>query len=150
MRKAGQSVWLVDCQLTAKYAYPVNFLAYWKAGEKDPWLLATNLVSPQATRQAYQRRMWIEETFGDMKSNGFDLERTHLRHFSRLSRLTLAVVLLYVWLLALGSRVIKSGQRNLVDRSDRRDHSLFRIGRNMAERLITNGENLKISFVFYS
>ena len=150
VQNAGRSVWLEDCRLTAKYAYPVNFLAYWKPGENDPWLLATNLKSSQATRKAYQRRMWIEEAFGDMKSNGFDLESTHLRHFSRLSRLTLAVVLLYVWLLAFGSQVIKSGQRHLVDRSDRRDHSLFRIGRNMAERLITNGENLKISFVLYS
>jgi len=150
LQKAGQTIWLEGVLLTAKYAYPVNFLAYWKPGEKLPWLLATNLESPLATRKAYQRRMWIEESFGDMKSNGFDLESTHLRHFSRLSRLTLAVVLLYVWLLAFGSRVIKSGQRHLVDRSDRRDHSLFRIGRNMAERLITNGEKLKISFVFYS
>ena len=149
VQKAGQSVWLQDCRLTAKYAYPVNFLAYWKPGEKDPWLLATNLECPRATRKAYRRRMWIEESFGDMKSNGFDLECTHLRHFSRLSRLTLAVILLYVWLLAFGSQVIKSGLRHLVDRNDRRDLSLFRIGRNMVERLITNGENLKISFVFY-
>jgi hypothetical protein len=150
VQKAGQSVWLQDGQLTAKYAYPVNFLAYWKPGEQDPWLLATNLESPRATRKAYARRMWIEESFGDLKSNGFDLESTHLRHFARLARLTLAVILLYVWLLAFGSQVIKSGRRHLVDRNDRRDYSLIRIGRNMAERLITNGENLKISFVFYS
>ena len=65
--------------------------------------------------------MWIEETFGDMKGNGFDLESTHLRHFQRLSRLTLAVVLLYVWLVAFGSQVIKSSRRYLVDRRDRRD-----------------------------
>ena len=145
VKKPGQTQWLEACLLTAKYAYPVNFLAYWKTGEKDPWLLATNLICPQATRKAYSRRMWIEETFGDMKSNGFDLESTHLRHFLRLSRLTLAVVLLYVWLLAFGSQVIKSGQRYLVDRRDRRDHSIFRIGRNMAERRIKNGTKLQIS-----
>jgi hypothetical protein len=149
VKKPGQSQWLEDVLLTAKYAYPVNFLAYWKPGEKDPWLLATNLASSQATIKAYRRRMWIEETFGDMKRNGFDLERTHLRHFLRLSRLTLAVVLLYVWLVAFGSQVIKSGQRRLVDRSDRRDLSVFRIGRNMAERRITNGSKLIISFVLY-
>lgn len=148
--KPGQSNWLPACQLTAKYAYVVNVLAYWKPGEKEPWLLATNLASPQATRQAYRRRMWIEETFGDLKSNGFDLESTHLRHFLRLSRLTLAVVLLYVWLIAFGSQVIKAGQRYLVDRSDRRDHSIFRIGRNMVERLLTNGSKLQISFSLYS
>jgi len=60
VQKPGQSQWLEACLLTAKYAYPVNFLAYWKPGEKDPWLLATNLTGPQATRQAYARRMWIE------------------------------------------------------------------------------------------
>jgi hypothetical protein len=150
VHKPGQCQWLEACLLTAKYAYLVNFLAYWKPGEKDPWLLATNLVCPQATRQAYKRRMWIEETFADMKGNGFDLESTHLRHFLRLSRLTLAIVLLYVWLVAFGSQVIKSGHRHLVDRRDRRDHSIFRIGRNMVERLITNGSKIHISFVLYS
>jgi hypothetical protein len=148
--KPGQSLWLEACLLTAKYGYSVSFLGYWKPGEKDPWLLATNLDCPKATRKAYQRRMWIEETFGDMKGNGFDLESTHLRHFLRLSRLTLAVVLLYVWLVAFGSQVIKSGKRRLVDRRDRRDHSIFRIGRNMLERLISNGSKLHISFVLYS
>ena len=145
----GHSQWLEACLLTAKYAYPVNFLAYWKPCEKEPWLLATNLTSPQATRRAYFRRMWIEETFGDLKKNGFDLESTHLHHFLRLSRLTLAVVLLYVWLVACGSQVIKSGQRSLVDRSDRRDFSIFRIGRNMVERLLTNGSKLRFSLVLY-
>jgi hypothetical protein len=148
--KPGQSQWLEAGLLTAKYAYPVNFLAYWKPGEKEPWLLATNLSSPQATRQAYHRRMWIEETFGDLKGHGFDLESTHIRHFLRLSRLTLAVVLLYFWLVAFGSQVIKSGQRYLVDRSDRRDYSIFRIGRNMVERLLTNASKLQISFTLYS
>jgi hypothetical protein len=149
VKKPGQSRWLEAALLTAKHAYSLNFLAYWKPGEKDPWLLATNLTSSQATLKAYRRRMWIEETFGDMKSNGFDLENTHLRHFLRLSRLTLAVILLYVWLVAFGSQVVKSGQRHLVDRRDRRDLSIFRIGRNMVERLISNGSTLNISFVFY-
>jgi hypothetical protein len=35
-------------------------------------------------------------------------------------------------------------------RRDRRDHSIFRIGRNMAERLIKNGSKLHISFILYS
>ena len=81
-----------------------------------------------------------------MKRNGFNFESTRLRHFLRLSRLTLAVVLLYVWLVAFGSQVIKRGQRRLVDRPDRRDFSIFRIGRNMAERQIANGSKFNISF----
>jgi hypothetical protein len=38
--------------------------------------------------------MWIEEMFADFKGHGFDLESTQLRHFERLSRLTLAVAML--------------------------------------------------------
>jgi hypothetical protein len=149
VHKPGQEVWLEGCRLTAKHLYPVNLLAYWKPGEKEPWLLATDLSDPHAVLKGYRLRMWIEETFGDLKRNGFDLESTHLRNFLRLSRLTLAVVLLYVWLVALGSKVIKSGQRRLVDRNDRRDFSIFRIGRNMIERQLSNEEPLSISLVFY-
>lgn len=146
----GQQVWLEGCCLTAKHLYRVNLLAYWQPGEDEPWLLATNLPDPQTTLKAYRVRMWIEETFGDLKGHGFDLESTHLRNFLRLSVLTLAVILLYVWLLAFGSQVIKSGQRRLVDRNDRRDYSLFRIGRNMAERLLINGLQLRLSLTFYT
>lgn len=130
----GAHAWLPQARLTQKWSYHTNLLAYWAPGEKEPWLLATNLPSPRATLQAYARRMWIEELFGDLKQHGFDLEATHLRHFLRLSRLTLAVCLLYVWLVLTGRRVIKSGLRHLVDRRERRDLSLFRIGWDFMER----------------
>jgi hypothetical protein len=144
--QAGDSVWLASARLTQRHAYRVNLLAYWKPGEVEPWLLATNLATSQATRRAYRRRMWVEETFGDLKKHGFDLETTHLRHFLRLSRLTLLAALLYLWLISLGSRVIKCGQRRLVDRSDRSDLSIFRIGFSMAERYLTNEQPFSIRF----
>lgn len=147
VNKPGQRVWLSNCALTAKYGYPTNLVAFWKPGEKEPWFLATNFDCLNATLRAYRLRMWIEEMFGDLKGNGFDLESTHLRHFLRLSRLTLAVALQYVWLLAFGSQVIKSGKRFLVDRRDRRDYSVFRIGRNMIERCLTNGISLRIVLI---
>ena len=97
--------------LTAKEIYPVNLLAYWQVGEQDPWCLTTNLPDLQMTLKAYRRRPWIEEMFGDIKGHGFDLECTMLHHFQRLSRLTLAVMLLYVWLVSKGTRGIRSGKR---------------------------------------
>ena len=39
-----------------------------------------------------------------------------LHNFVRLSRLTLAVALLYVWLISTGTQVIRDGLRHLVDR----------------------------------
>jgi hypothetical protein len=149
VQQPGQSAWLEDVRFTQRFAFPVNLLAYWQPGEKQPWLLATNLATQQQTLTAYRRRMWIEEMFADFKQHGFDLESTHLRHFLRLSRLTLLVALLYLWCVAFGSTIIKRGLRYLVDRSDRRDLSIFRIGRDMIERHLTNGKSLSIRLLPY-
>lgn len=127
----GQRRWLTNVHLTQAHQRPTHFLALWPPGEDEPWLIATNLPTAALTQRHYSRRMWIEEMFGDFKGHGFDLERTCLRHFQRLSRLTLAVALLYVWLVAFGAKTIKAGRRYLVDRRDRRDLSIFRIGLDM-------------------
>jgi len=140
----GQSRWVEGALLTGRSAYPTNLLAYWAPGEEEPWLLATNLSGQGETLHAYRRRMWVEEMFGDMKAHGFDLEKTHLRHFLRLSRLMLAVALLYVWLIAAGTNAIKRGQRRLVDRNDRRDLSIFQIGWRIIDRWLTNGMDIRV------
>jgi hypothetical protein len=136
IERRGERVWLEGALLSRLHAHQTNLLLYWKRGEKEPWLLATNLPSPREALSCYRRRMWIEEMFADFKGHGFDLESTKLRHFARLSRLTLAVAMLYVWLVEHGARVIKRGQRRMVDRSDRRDHSVFRLGCNMLDRCL--------------
>lgn len=141
----GWSLWLGKSYLTETEIYPVNLLAYWARGEKEPWCLATNLPEQRMTLSYYARRMWIEEMFGDLKKHGFDLESTKLRHFLRLSRLTLAVVLLYLWSMAVGTRTIRAGSRHLVDRKDRRDLSLFQIGLRFIERRLSNGLSIGIS-----
>jgi hypothetical protein len=146
---SGQRLWLRDIQLTQKHTHSCHFLAYWRSGEKQPWLLATNLPSSRQAIHQYKIRPWIEEMFGDFKSNGADLEKSRLRHFLRLSRLTLVVALLYVWLVAFGSAVIKRGARHLVDRNDRRDLSIFRIGFDMLERCLINQQHFSIRDVPY-
>jgi hypothetical protein len=90
--------------------------------------------------------MWIEEMFGDLKNNGFDLESTHLRSVFKLHRLTFAVVLLFLELVASGSKIIKNGLRKLVDRPDRCDLSIFRIGLYMRERHLTNSISFVLDF----
>lgn len=143
---AGQSVWIEQGALTLRHAHRTNLLAYWAKGEPQPWLLATNLPNQRATLQAYARRMWIEELFGDLKGHGFDLESTRLRHFLRLSRLMLAVALLYDWLIATGVRAIKNGWRPFVDRKDRVDLSIFQIGLRWIERCLKNSAHFSVSF----
>ncbi len=139
----GQSCWLGRGRLTKEHAFPVNLLAHWEAGEDEAWLLATNLPDRTTTLKTYGYRMRIEEMFGDFKSNGFDLEQTHLRHYARLSRLTLAVALLYSWLIDVGRKIIKNGLRHWVDRATRRDLSIFQIGLRSVDWRMTNGLSIE-------
>jgi hypothetical protein len=146
VKRPGQSVWMAGARLTQRDRRRLNLLAHWAVGEDEPWLLATNLPSRRATLHAYRRRVWLDELFGDLKGHGFDLEASHLRHFQRLSRLTLAVVLLYDWLVTTGVRVIKGGLRHYVDRKDRRDLSIFQIGLRWIERCLKNAHPITMRF----
>lgn len=147
--KAGQTTWLGKGYLSESGIYPVNLLAHWQMGEDEPWCLATNLPDKQMTLKVYARRMWIEEMFGDLKKHGFDLESTMLRHFLRLSRLTLVVALLYVWLVSVGTQTIHAGLRHLVDRKERRDLCIFQIGLRFLERRLVNDLSFRIPVCRY-
>ena len=149
IQKAGQSIWLGQAYLTQSEIYPVNLLVHWKVGEKEPWCLATNFPDKPMALRFYKRRMWIEEMFGDMKKHGFNLESSMLHTFVRLSRLTLAVAILYVWSITIGVRTIHQGQRHLVDRMDRRDLSIFQIGLRFIERKLTNALFVPVSLCSY-
>lgn len=140
----GERRWLTHIELTQHHAHLCNLLALWQRGEKEPWLIATNLPTATLSRLHYSRRMWIEGMFADFKGHGFDLEASRLQHFLHLSRLTLAVALLYVTLIAFGSQTIKNGLRPLVDRKDRRDLSIFRIGFDMLQRILANSLSCSI------
>lgn len=144
--KRGQCVWMGHVSLTQTHACKIHLVIYWKKGEKEPWYLATNQLSGLPAIRLYKRRMWIEEMFGDMKGHGFDLELSRLRTPKRLSRLTLAVCILYVWLVTTGEYVLQNKLNGEVDRTDRQDLSIFRLGWDWLERRFTFDDPIPILF----
>lgn len=138
--------WFPHTLLTEENSLPTNLLGYWADGQAEPWWLATNLSTAADVMALYPYRMWTEEMFGDMKSNGFDLQATHLRNTAKLNRLTLAVSLLYVRLVALGIELTKCGRASEVDRADRRDLSYFRRGVGFLKRCLLLGEPILPGF----
>jgi hypothetical protein len=149
VQKPGQSAWLGQGDLTSHNIYPTNLLAHWEVGEEEPWCLATNLPDRDMTLRCYRRRMWADEFHGDVKKHGFDLESTMLHDILKLSRLTLAVAFLYVWLVSVGGDTIHHGLRHLVDRHDRRDLSIFQIGLRLIQRRLTNGLSVQAPLFSY-
>jgi hypothetical protein len=128
-------------------SYKTNLVVVWRSSEKAPLYLASNQSSIKTTWQLYKRRMWIEEMFGDMKGHGFDLERSRLRHAERLNRLMLAVSLVYIWLVSVGRYVLQHHLADEVDRNDRRDLSIFRLGWDFVERRLALNDPIPMCFI---
>lgn len=143
----GFQLWLVQGNLTRSQAIRSNLLLCWGEQYDHPWYLATNFNSARDTLRHYKRRMWIEELFGDLKGHGFDLCDSRLGTQQRLDRLTLIVCLLYLWIVEMGEQVIRRQQVAWVDRSDRRDLSIFRLGWDWIERRLALNDPLPTSFV---
>lgn len=149
--KEGETRYLGWVRLTTKHDHGwVSMVLHWETGEEEPWYLVTDRPADWRTIRTYKLRMWVEEMYGDMKGNGLDLHTTHLRDLNRLTCLMLGVCLVYTWLVALGSRVVKHGLRRLVDRNDRRDKSYFRIGWDWFERTLNHGKPFRIRFAPYA
>lgn len=122
-------------RLTEKYNAGWFFLVlHWAKGADEPWYLVSDCNDSAFILRRYQRRMWIEEMYGDMKGHGFDLEATHLLHADRIARLMLGICIAFVASICLGAWVVKRGFRSLVDHKSRRDKSYFRIGRDWLQR----------------
>lgn len=148
--KEGQTRIIGWVHLTEKHdAGPFWHTIHWARGEDEPWFLIAD-EQPKANRRQhislYRIRMWTEEMYGDMKGHGFDLEATHLDDVERISRLVLAVCIAFVWLLTLGSRIVKQGLRHFVDVKSRRDKSYFRIGWDWIQRCLRLGRPISLCF----
>lgn len=146
----GQTRFVGAIRFTEKHDYEGAHLAmHWAEGEDEPWYLLSSQPVGRRTLRHYEKRMWTEEMYGDLKGHGVDLEATNLVHAERIDRLMLGACWMYVWLLALGSYVVKRGWRDQVDRKDRRDKSYFRIGWDFVERCLSQGRPLYLRFTPY-
>jgi len=106
----------------------LNVIGWWGTLYEEPIFLVTNIDNPYEACRYYRRRFRIETFFSDQKSRGFHIHKSHLAHPARLSRLLIAACLAYIWMITQGLDVIAAGNSSLIDRTDRIDKSLFRLG----------------------
>lgn len=106
----------------------------------------TSLDNGYQACKYHRRRFQIETFFSDQKSRGFHIHKSHLSDPVRLSRLLLAACLAYLWMVCQGLLVIAEKKTGLIDRTDRIDKSLFRLGLDWAHySLKSNIELIPIS-----
>jgi len=124
-----------DITLTQSQALPqVHLMADWTHNWDSPHYFVCDQPTNGYTWRWGRKRFWIEPTFRDWKSYGFDLETSHVVLEQRFDRLLLAMNVATLWLLHLGHWLRTSEQRVLLEGRHRRDFSCFRLGRDYARR----------------
>lgn len=101
----------------------------WDPVYEEPWLLISDEGAGHRQVQAYGWRMRVEATFQDHKSRGWNIEASWIVDRTHLDRLLLALFLAIWWISHLAAACLHHGQRQRFDRVDRRDKSVFRLGR---------------------
>ena len=99
----------------------------WRAKHPEPWLLLTNY--PPAQGNWYGLRIWEELAFRDFKSTGWQWQRSRVWKPEHANRLWLVMALAYVWMVSLGTRVIRTPKlRRELTRGRAWRRSVFHLG----------------------
>ena len=88
---------------------PMNLAIYWKRqyrgkGPKDPWYILTNLPTLKQSLAIYRARWGIEQMFKDMKTSGYNLEKTKVNEI-RFFALLLLMIIAYTMATLYGQRL---------------------------------------------
>jgi hypothetical protein len=128
IKKEGQE-WYGEVILWKEHEFRTYMSICWEQGYEEPWILVSDLRSSHARVTDYGKRMKVEATFQDQKSRLLDIECCQFKRKEHLHRWLFIVFLAIWWLVQLGSSCLHHGHRDLVDRADRRDKGIMRIGR---------------------
>ena len=124
----GKLPFLPQAGFTQTSSLTLNIVGWWASRYDEPIFMVSNLDNPYQARRYYRRRFRIETFFSDQKSRGFHIHKSHLADPARISRLLIAACLAYIWMICQGVRVIAANHTSLIDRNERIDKSLFRLG----------------------
>jgi len=126
----------------------VTAIAWWGADyEKPIFLISNSKKKVKKICKFYRQRYKIETIFSDQKSRGFNIHKSHLRHPERVNRLLLTTSIAYIWLIYLGVEISQDkSRRHIIDRTDRVDKSLFRLGLDWFIYTMTNELDVNVLF----
>jgi hypothetical protein len=145
--QAGQRRYLNQVYLTHQHQFgPVNLLADWSPNQDSPRYWALDLPADAQAWRRGRKRFWIEPTYRDWKSYGFDLEHSQIDDPDRLEVLLLGIACTTVWMLYLGDWLTQHGHAKLLASAHRNDYSLFRLGRDYLQRALTMGWHIPVGF----
>ena len=144
--KPGNIINIPEVDFTREEYGPVQIIAWWAKGNKDPIFLVTNMKLAEEACYWYKKRFRIETFFSDQKSRGFHLHKSHLDKPERLATLMIAACLAYIWMVYLGDFAKRTGWNKVIHRTDRCDLSLFQLGLSLLEHFLNEAIPIPVAF----
>jgi hypothetical protein len=143
--QAGQAYCTPAISIGKSNPYSGVYLAFAhdKLSDED-WVIVSDEPTNLQTFAQYRLRFQVEESFLDLKSNGFNLEACRLRDKFALTQLMGVIALTMLFLVLQGLQVITSGKRRLVDPHWNRGMSYLKLGWNWIRLAITQQWNIQL------
>jgi len=131
-------------EYSAKQYGKVNVGYFHEQPYKDPLLLVSNMDLIPAYFY-YKKRYLIETFFSDIKSRGFYAQKSKLQDPERIEALLIALCLAYVFTVQQAIQAVKQNLIPLLTYEDKKEASLFTIGKRMIKFCQNNCMKIKYS-----
>jgi len=79
-----------------------TLLACWGNKHIEPWLILTDIQPELTSATWYGMRSWIEDSFKDLKRDGWQWQKTRMHDPARAARLWLALAIATFWVVSVG------------------------------------------------
>ena len=105
------------------------------------FLIIVSFNKPEQAQINYKERWQIESCFRAMKSSGFDIEKTHLQDIQRIKKLTLIVMIAFVWCYKIGIFIHENIKQIEIKKHGRKAKSIFKCGLSYIANVLLNSRN---------
>lgn len=105
------------------------------------FLIIVSFNKPEQAQINYKERWQIETCFRAMKSSGFDIEKTHLKDIERIEKLTLIVMIAFVWCYKTGIFIHENIKKIEIKKHGRKAKSIFKCGLSYIANVLLNAKN---------
>jgi transposase len=105
------------------------------------FLIIVSFNKPEQAQINYSDRWQIETCFKAMKSSGFDIEKTHLQDVERIEKLTLIVMIAFVWCYKTGIFIHDNIKKIEIKKHGRKAKSIFKCGLSFIANVLLNTKN---------
>ena len=144
--KSIKASWLFNDLRTGQYRHydkivSINGQYCYLSGcklQKGDFLIIVSFNRPQQAKSDYTQRWQIEMCFKEMKSSGFDIEKTHLTELERIEKLVLLVMIAFVWCYKVGIYLNHNVRPIQIKKHGRRARTLFKYGLDYISNCLLN------------